>query len=135
MSTKSKLTKAQRRALFTVGAWQTWRKYGTFGGKAQSRIRVALKFATCNRIGEVFVREESPDTDWKPVLTEAGKALFDKEFGAPCSEHGWDGVDNYKKVYQACEACRNCTHRVSGYLPKVYEEKVESRPAQVVVKA
>ena len=111
----AKLTRAQRAALFTVGAFRSWRRYGTWGHYAQTRCRIKLKYDL------KFVQFNIEDC--VDELTEEGKARFDAEFGAPCSKHGWAvGKGEHGCEHEgvrfcagACPECVGIIERVRGY--------------------
>lgn len=116
MDTKTpKLTYAQRAALFTVGAFHSWQRYGTWGRRAQSRCRLKLKYDL------KFVQFNLKDCI--DELTEEGKARFDAEFGTPCSKHGWAvGTGEHGCSHEgvrfcagACPECVRIVERVRGY--------------------
>gem|GEM_PF-6783163 len=69
--------------------------------------------------GSTLVRNAWPsvlviEANAGPVLTIAGRVLFDAEFGAPCPEHGWSAIETWKPAC-ACAACVECVWRVDGF--------------------
>lgn len=115
----ARLTSAQRRALFTVGAFGSWKRYGAHGKTAQTRVRCSLEYASDASGRDPYVTWERETL--ANVLTEAGRVRFDKEFGAPCPEHGW-GVYGARFGARAdgtypccCAGCREVIRRVDGY--------------------
>lgn len=119
----ARLTKARRRALFAVGAFQSWKRYGAWGPRAQTRVRLALNsefFAAQRGLPGVFV-VDSIATNWYPTLTDLGRERFEREFGAPCPVHGWEVyVARHRKradgtFPECCADCRRIILAVDGY--------------------
>lgn len=102
------LTKAQRRLLFTVGAFGSGLYYGAWGAAAQARVRSKLRYTL-----------ELIDFDFqasKYILTKEGRKLFDKLFGAACAQHGWTIIkDSSDSVCGVCPHCREVFKRIEGY--------------------
>ena len=105
---KIQLTRAQRRGLFVVGAFHTKRAHGTWGKRIRREVWEKLE---CQLEWVCFDL-----TCCRHDLTEAGRARFDAEFGAPCPEHGWRvAADSLRGEYRRCVACRAVHERVCGY--------------------
>jgi len=118
--TTTKLTKAQRRALFTMGAFGSWKRYGDWGRMPQARVRLILqeeptKYVTFNMAPVGY------------EMTDAGRERFKKEFGEPCSKHGWSAITALHKRFDdgtfpsCCAECRQIVVRVDGYEPKHFD--------------
>jgi hypothetical protein len=118
-----KLTSAQKRALFFVGAYSSTKRYGTWGrhqGVAVSHLRWERRTGRSIQGGPLV--EFGKDCAY--VLTARGQATFDGLF-TKCPTHGWaaptfpreDPV--LRKEVLVCEHCLALCKAVHGYTPTV----------------
>ena len=120
---KPRLTKAQRNALFAVGAFGTWKQYGSWGRQAQFRVMDVLRGYPWRKgaLAAALV-DDSSASCYAPALTEAGKARFTEEFGDPCPTHGWRTIEHSLRFcWCECQACVLAMARVRGWTPKCYD--------------